>query len=261
MNSITLEQDFATKHPAAFARVVSTLSISDSLPIFRSLPPQVIIPVLNFISGPHLLAIATDLISPEVLSASALDRSLPVLMRLPKEVSRDLVNSIPDTALRAKYRRELRHPTGSIAAVVQPASIILDAQTRVSELAELIGQSSEEPTILVCGDDGRYLGVVPTWQCIGKTNTVLNQVARYVLPLQAASLVANARRHPFWNRRAWFPVTDGDRHPIGVLWRDRLEQYAEDDVSAWENMSDQFFPSLFASLSRITETLAREGSR
>ena len=148
-----LEQDFATKHPSAFANVISALSIADSLEVITSLRSETVFDVLNFLTASHLLAIAPITITPDVIAATRFEKSLPVLLRLPRDLMHDLTKQLTDEKLRTRYRQALRLSTGTVATTVKPASMICDAQTPISDLSQLIRQSTDEPRDLGFGSE------------------------------------------------------------------------------------------------------------
>ncbi len=260
MRSVGLEQDFAAKHPASFASVVNTLSIEDSLSVVTSLRPENVIDVLNYLSAPHVLAVAPQVITPVVLESTAFEKSLPVLLRLPRELMNDLTRGISDSHMRAKYRQALRLSTGTVATLVRPAFIVCDAETPIADLRELIAQSPDEPSVLVTGRQGLYQGVLAIWQCIASEDKPVAHATRYIAPLQVDSQLSNVRRHPLWNSRTWFPVVDHERHTIGVLWRHHAEGAQQSDALS-DKRSTRFISSVVTALNDVTGTVAKEVSR
>ena len=226
--------DFASKNPAAFARVLGRGEPAEIVRILHQLPPSIAASVVSRLTSSRastVLEIAQESI-PAWLAEATYDDALALLGKMPRQNCLALVNSLQSRDRRRKLLQFLKYPTHSVGTLVSDVLVRLPADMQATDaLQELRALPDEEPApIVVLRADGRYLGVLNLWRLFVRNppEGTVGEYVRDVPALLPEVSISSAAVDPIWNRNNWLPVVDHEQRLLGGVTRERVIAYRAD---------------------------------
>ncbi len=231
MNAMgALSIKYAEQFPELFALEINGYSVNEAADVLNTLPDKSILAVMTHLESAQLHGIvAGNLLSSDQLFAeSTLDQASVLLTRLPKELARQLVDSVANKSKRRELGRYLNYPAHSVGAVVSKPTLQYRSTDLVSAVIGDLAKREDrsEPSILVVDAESKYLGVLETWQLFRamNTNLAVAGLINEVEPLLAEIDHSTAMLNELWTTRSWIPVIDYQRRLIGICRQGHLAQ-------------------------------------
>lgn len=245
-----LLDDFAARHPDAFAAQIASGSVEELVSLIGSLPAERRINILARLPGNKIddVISAVPGFGEHWLSPAPVDQVSELLSRLPRHRRLALVEAIESPDKRRRLKRQQQFPTHTIG------NLIVDVPIRIIETAKAVDivravkeLGNRDPGLLVViTADGDYRGALDPWPLLTAARPA--RLANYLidvkplLPEMSAIDVAEDER---WNEFAWLPVVDHDGQVLGRVARSRVLKAAKDRTLDSLRRQD-FVTSLFA---------------
>lgn len=255
---------FVEAHPVEAARVLEGLSPADSADYLVAVAPRLAVPVLRHLRPAFCGKVFERLDDERVgrlLQTMGPQEVSQLLQRVPVERQTQLLTRLP-VATAVAVRMLIGYPKGTCGAGMDPAPLVLSAESTVADALELARQFEGElgDCLFICDPQRRLLGVIGVAQ-------LLRAVPRAVLAsvmttpehtVSALASVGSTARHPGWERFHVLPVVERETRLVGAVHRRALmEQLSGVMAQADPPLTAGAAGAYWQTLSALTEGVVR----
>lgn len=223
----SLSLAFMRSHPAAAARVLDALPLTEAATLFQHAPARVSAAVLAEMlprQGAACLALLPESRALELLAPLGTQATVLLLRHLPEAQRTPLVAGLPTAAALASALL-LGFAEDTCGAWADPDVVTLGGDTLASDaLQRLRAASSAQAMVFVLSATRRLNGVVPV---LALLRAAPHQVLAGLMQppaalLSAQATLSSAATHPGWAQATALPVLEPGERLVGVMTRPAL---------------------------------------
>lgn len=216
----SLALSYASKHPVDAARLLETVSSSDTGAFLAELDPGTAVAVIEKMS-PSTAAAAFATMDPTALTGVAdrlsISRWVLVLRCLSNDQREAMLALLPRTTA-PRVERLLRSPKDSAGFLAEPTPAVLSPEMSVGEARDAAAGLTG-PYAYVVDDDHRLIGVIHRKSLAASDDRarIGNLMTPQVTRIPSAAPLSAVRDHRAWFEFDVLPVVDGSGVLVGVI--------------------------------------------
>ena len=253
-----LSQDYAVRHPDAFARLLGRGPLDECELVIDSLPAAHKASIVARLPAIRIRQlIDTGRHTPARWLADApLDDAVSLLSRLPRERLLRDVNSVDNRERQRRLLRQLQYPAHSVGALVVDIPLRVNAETPAADVVEELRGLDTESTgpVVVVDNKGHYVGVLDRLRLLLRSHPT-GSTADYsiaVTALRPETQVDDVARIDDWHTRNWLPVIDQRDRVLGAVSRESVFRQTKEQRAG---SGGDLFVDLLADLVYLAESL------
>ncbi|HJR63192.1 MAG TPA: hypothetical protein VJ803_05775 [Gemmatimonadaceae bacterium] len=225
---------FARSHPRAAALAVERLPAAEREAVLRTLPPDVVAPVVRAIGRQMAAAHLADLGSEEatqILIALRPDESADLLRRVPSDRREAVLAALPEAA-REQVTRVMRYPEGTAGALMDPSILELPDDISVGAAQERVRGATRDLLyyLYVVSRSRHLVGVldIPELMSASPDDALRSAMHERVDSLSAWTPPSVIRTHGGWRSYHAMPVVDEEGRLLGAIRYQMLRRLEQD---------------------------------